>query len=109
MCALCGVLGAQDHWTDSAGAPGAFARRSEMHTRQRERQARTRVLNAVLRHYGLSLSDWSGNAYILSSRTGRTQVVDTLGQLWPAAERLSGRRCDPLEDGLLGALGPTLG
>jgi hypothetical protein len=109
MCSLCGVLGGERHWTDRAGAPGAFAGSGEWHARARERQARARLLNAVLRHYGLSLSDWSGNAYILSSRTGRTAIVEHPGQIWSAAERLSGRRCDPLEDGLLRSLGQGLG
>ena len=104
MCALCGVLGRQGHWSESDAAPAAFEARRETHSRQRERQARTRLLNTVLRHYGLSLSDWAGNGYLLSSRTGRTEIFEDLGRLWSAAERLSGKRCDPLDEQLLAAL-----
>ena len=104
MCSLCGMFGPQDHWTDSAGNRAAFAGRAEVHTRQRERQARTRLVNLVLEHYGLELSDWSGNAFVLSSRTGRRVIVNDLAQLWSAAERLTGRACDPLDERLVGAL-----
>ena len=51
-----------------------------------------------------SLRDWSGNAYLLTSRTGRTAIVDTIGEIWSAAERLSGRACDPLDESYLSAL-----
>ena len=104
MCALCGVLGGAVHWTESAGAPEAFAARREPHTRQRERQAQAAVLNAVLRHYGLGVGAWAGAGWQLSTRTGRSEMVDDLGRLWRAAERLSGKSCDPLDEGLLAGL-----
>jgi hypothetical protein len=104
MCALCGVLGGKGDWSDSASAPAAFAGRAEPQTRLRERQARTRILNSVLKHYGVGIRDWSGNAYVLTSRTGRTAIVDTVGQIWSAAEQLSGRTCDPLDENYLRTL-----
>ncbi len=104
MCSLCGVIAGHGHWTESANAPAAFSGRAETHTRLRERQDRRRVLNAILRHYGLRLADWSGSAYVLTSHTGRTAIIDNLGQLWSEAERLSGRPCDPLDERLLSAL-----
>ena len=82
MCALCGVLGGKGHWSDSASAPAAFAGRAEPQTRLRERQARTRLLNVVLKHYGIVVSDWSGNAYLLTSLTGRTAIVETISEIW---------------------------
>jgi len=104
MCALCGVLGGKGHWSDSASAPAAFAGRAEPQTRLRERQDRTRILNAVLKHHGVAVKDWSGNSYLLTSLTGRTAIVDTIGELWSAAERLSGRTFDPLDEKYLGSL-----
>jgi hypothetical protein len=104
MCALCGVLGGKGDWSDSASAPAVFAGRAEPQTRLRERQARTRILNSVLKHYGVAIRDWSGNAYVLTSRTGRTAIVDTVGQIWSAAEQLSGRTCDPLDENYLRTL-----
>ncbi len=104
MCALCGVLGGKGHWSDSASAPAVFAARAEPQTRLRERQDRTRILNAVLKHHGVSVKDWSGNSYLLTSLTGRTAIVDTIGELWSAAERLGGRAFDPLDEKYLGTL-----
>jgi len=104
MCALCGVLGGKGHWTDSASAPAAFASRFEPQTRLGERQARTRLLDVVLKFHGITVKDWSGNAYMLISRTGRTAIVETVAEIWPAAERISGRACDPLDQHYLAAL-----
>ncbi len=104
MCALCGVLGGKGHWSDSASAPAVFARRAEPQTRLRERQTRVRILNSVLKYHNVVAKDWSGNAYLLTSRTGRTAIVDTVAEIWPAAERLSGRTCDPLDEQYLSAL-----
>jgi hypothetical protein len=104
VCSLCGIIGGRDHWTDSSASPAAFSSRRERHTWHRERQTRTRLLNTVLRPYGLSLKDWSGTAYILRSRTGQTAIVNNLGELWREAERLGHRVCDPLDADLLAAL-----
>jgi hypothetical protein len=101
MCGLCGVFGGKGHWTDSASAAEAFAGRKEPQTRLRERQTRTRVVNAVLKQHGVIVKDWSGNTYLLTGRTGRTAIVDTVGEIWPAVERISGRACDPLDEALL--------
>jgi hypothetical protein len=109
MCALCGVLGGKGHWSDSASAPAAFAGRAEPQTRLRERQARTRLLNLVLKHYGVVVRDWSGSSYLLTSRTGRTAIVETIAEVWSAAEGLSGRSCDPLDEGYLAVLANSAG
>ena len=83
-----------------SGAIAPAPRRSlpaatEPQTRLRERQARTRILNAVLKHHGVVVKDWSGNSYLLTGRTGRTAIVDTVGEIWAAAERISGRVVRP--------------
>ena len=106
MCSLCGILAGRGHWTESASSPEVFAGRSEACTAGRERQQRTRILNAVLRHYGLSLSDWTAGKSVLRSFTGRTALVENVGELWPEAERLAGRPLDPLDPALLAAVEP---
>ena len=63
MCALCGVLGGKGDWSDSASAPAVFAARTEPQTRLRERQGRTRILNAVLKDHGVT------------SKTGRVILI----------------------------------
>ena len=104
MCSLCGVLGGRGHWTESGSSPDAFASRREEVTRRRERQERIRLANRILDHYGLKLADFSGGAYVLSTRTGRSKIVDNLAEVWIAAESMTGRECDPLDPGLLGGL-----
>ena len=104
MCSLCGVLGGRGHWTESASTPEAFTSRPDPTTRRRERQARTQIANRVLTHYGLSLKDWNGSSYILSTKTGRTVIVDNLSEVWIAAEALVHGECDPLDEGLLAEL-----
>jgi hypothetical protein len=84
MCGLCGVFGVAGHWTD--GSAGTRA----------ERQHRIDVANRYLALRGLKLAEWSGR-FTLSGPTGGLEVVDHFGTLWPAAERLTGRPCDPLD------------
>ena len=55
------------------------------------------LLNRVLSHYGLSLSDWAGSVYTLRDAKGRSAVVTDIGSLWSEAEKLAGRPLDPLE------------
>ncbi|MFP6725531.1 MAG: hypothetical protein VCB63_01665 [Alphaproteobacteria bacterium] len=105
MCALCGVLGGRGHWTDSAAAPEAFAARQQVHTRARERQQRTRLVNKILRHYGLHLGNWSGGGHLLRGRTGRTAIVNNLSEMWAATENLTRSEFDPLDEDLLRSLG----
>ena len=96
MCSLCGVLGSAEHWTDAAARESAYSRNADPVARRRERARRVRVANLVLAQFGLSVADWQGAALLLSTRTGKTEIIADLGHLWPAAERLSGRPCDPL-------------
>lgn len=104
MCALCGVLGGSDHWTDAAARPGVYSRVADPLQRRRERIRRVHVANRVLAHYRMQLADWQGSAFVLSTATGKTAIVDNVSHLWAVAEQLSGQRCDPLDPTLLGRL-----
>jgi hypothetical protein len=104
MCALCGVLGGSDHWTDAVERPGVFTRNTDSTSRRRERMRRVAGANRILRHFGMSLTDWQGASFLLSTRTGKTEIVDNLAHLWARAEALSGRACDPLDAALLARL-----
>jgi hypothetical protein len=97
MCSLCGVLGGNEHWADAVARPGVYTRNADPIGRRRERIRRVRIANQVLAQFGMALSDWQGAAFLLSTRTGKTEIIADLGHLWPAAERLSGRVCDPLD------------
>jgi hypothetical protein len=104
MCALCGVLGGLEHWTDAVARPGIFTRNTDPAARRRERMRRVAAANRVLAYYRMDLADWQGSAFVLSTATGKTQIVDTLAHLWAAAERLLGRPCDPLDPELIAQL-----
>ena len=97
MCSLCGVLGGNEHWADAVARPGVYTRNVERIDRRRERANRVREANRILAAYALSLSDWQGSSYVVASRTGKSEVIEDLGHLWPAAERMIGRPCDPLD------------
>ncbi len=97
MCGLCGILGGGEHWTDRPGEAG---------DRRRQRLRQVALLSRVLRPYGLTIEDWQGRSFLLGNRTGRTEIVDNISALWPAAAKLLGRRLDPLDPALLAALDP---
>ena len=101
MCSLCGVLGGNEHWADAVARPGVYTRNVELIDRRRERANRVAAANRILSAYALSLFDWQGSSYVLASRTGKSEVIEDLGHLWPAAERMIGRACDPLDPDLI--------
>jgi hypothetical protein len=95
MCMLCSALVGEHHWSDlDDNAP---ARRSE-------RRLRRRLLDHILKHYGMGLRHWAGYGYVLMRPGGGTELVGTIAGLWAAAERGSMVRCDPLDEGLIAAL-----
>ena len=101
MCALCGVLGDAEHWTGAVTRPGVFTRNTDPASRRRERIKQVAEANRILHHYGMTVADWQGSAFVLSTATGKTELVEDLGHLWAAAEKLLGRPCDPLDPDLI--------
>ena len=96
MCASCGYPAAPGHWTDAGATdPGE---------RMRARFRRARVLNAVLRAYGLTAHDGGLIPGIqIATLSGAQANVDDLAGVWVAAERLAGVPVDPLDTRFLGA------
>lgn len=103
MCSLCGVLGGNEHWADAVARPGVYTRNVERIDRRRERAKRVRIASAMLAPFGLTISDWQGASFVLATRTGKSEIIEDLGHLWSAAERLCGRPCDPLDPGMIAA------
>lgn len=102
MCVLCGQLVTDLHWTETRFDATAVGSAASETPRRRQRFRRARLVDRVLHHYALSVrDDWSSTSYLVANRKGAMELVQHLGQLWPAAERLAGRRLDPLDDGLL--------
>lgn len=90
MCGLCGVFGVAEHWADGSGNSAA------------EAQHRVTVGNSVLSIFRLKLSEWQGR-YTLTGPTGGSAIVDNFGSLWQAADRLTGKFCDPLDPEVIAA------
>ena len=101
MCALCGVFAGPGHWSDATARAGIYTRNHTPQERRRERANRIRIANVILKTYGLRLEDWQSQAYVLRTLTGKSEVFESLNHLWPMAEKLTGRRCDPLDEELL--------
>ena len=104
MCSLCGILGGNEHWADAVARPGVYTRNVERIDRRRERAARVTAANRILSAYALALSDWQGSSFVLANRTGKSEMVEDLGHLWPAAERMIRRDCDPLDPDIIARL-----
>ncbi len=105
MCSLCGVLATAAHWTDAPAQSEALPDGAPPPARRQERYGRIALANRILRYYGLKLSDFQGQSYLLRSATGRQELVPDIVGIWAAAEKLAGRPCDPLEPDLIAALG----
>ena len=108
MCALCGVLGASNHWTDAAARAGTFTRNTDALARRRERARRVLAANRVLAAFSMRLADWQGSAFVLSTATGKREIVSDLGHLWAAAERLRGAACNPLDPAVVARMAGRL-
>jgi hypothetical protein len=103
MCSLCGVLGGNEHWADAVARDGVYTRANDPIARRRERANRVRIANCVLSHWRLKLTDWQGTSFLLSTLTGKTEIVADLGHLWSAAEKLHGGPIDPLSPEVIAA------
>jgi hypothetical protein len=90
MCSACGFPAAPGHWTE-AGLANAS-------DRLRARFRRAQVLQAILPAYGLTAHDGGqGTGIQLSTLSGNHVIVRDLAEVWTAAERLAGRKIDPLD------------
>lgn len=90
MCLNCRFPSTREHWTEAGAATAG--------DRLRNRFRRCAVLRVALERYGLSAhDDGATNGIAVSDRTGRTQIVDDVAELWIVAERLCGRPVDPLD------------
>lgn len=101
MCVLCGEFVMNIHWTDSRqGNPSdslVVAGNETQRIRQRERTERVCLANRLLQFSGLKLEDWSGSKYVLRDRKGNALIIQDVGGLWPAVEKMLKRKLDPLD------------
>lgn len=98
----------QVHWTDRSPAAGstgaAVVGGDQLRSYRRERLHRAKLANKLLFHFGLKVEDWNGSKFLLSDRKGRQEIIEDLGGLWSAVEKLAGRKLDPLDPALVGKL-----
>ncbi len=87
-----------------SASPEAFGGQGAVRPRRQERFHRVKLINEILKVYALRLDDWQGRSFILTSRTGKTEIVDNLMALWPAAEQMIGRPLDPTDPAMLACL-----
>lgn len=96
------------HWTDQGSHDKEFSNTiivgELQRDRMRDRLRRVYYLNRILSFYGLNLADWNGSKYLLADKKGNQQIVNDLGDLWPAAQKMASNRLDPLDPGLLSYL-----
>lgn len=105
MCVLCTGAILQVHWTDRRTSEGSvIPGEDQLRYHRRERLHRASLANKILCHFGLKLEDWNGSKFVLSDRKGRQEIIDDLGGLWPAAEKLVGYKLNPLDPYLIGKL-----
>lgn len=96
MCAFCGLFGNNN--------PSWLEVRPDNAPMRAARLSRIRRANELLSIFRLTLTDQQGAYYILSGATGKTEVINSLSETWVAAERILGKRLDPLSENLLGQL-----
>jgi hypothetical protein len=101
MCSLCGILGCDDHWTNAVDRPGVYTRNADRQQRRTDGARRIAAANQVLSFRRLSLAEWQGRSYVLSTATGATTIFDALSHLWPEAEAMASRGFDPLDPELI--------
>src|SRR5207245_6999437 len=99
MCAFCGALVQERHWAD--GPERRDPEAEEAASWRQRRQAQVALVNRILCQYGLEVRDWNGHLFVLSNRTGQSEVVTHLATLWRTDECLWTTHCAPLISDLL--------
>lgn len=98
MCGMCGLWGGrEDHWSDVSKLPGG---RPSEHSVTRSRQAQATLLTRFTRP-GAVVRDWGSTAWLVEGRSGGTEIVASLGEVWAAVARLTGKPLDPLDLALI--------
>lgn len=92
MCGLCGALGGEDHWTISTMDPEAAH-----HERRRVRAYRVALINRVLASWRVQVEDFQATSYILTTATGKREIVQDLGGIWQQVESMTNGELDPLD------------
>lgn len=101
MCILCGELVAALHWSDLNSSNATISVGETQGDRLKSRLKKVKYANEILGFYALKLSEWQNSKYILTNKTGKSVIVNDLGDLWSKAQEMLGRNLDILEPKLL--------
>ncbi len=105
MCAIVRTFWAARSTGPTPSPDPASSPATRMRHRADAMTSQVAAANRVLRHYRVNLADWQGTALRrLDRNEGKTEIVDNLGHLWTAVERLIGKPCDPLDAELITAM-----
>lgn len=109
MCILCGELVSSFHWSDITFTEqkATISVGESAGERKKARLKRTKLLNEILRFYGLKIDDWQGSKFVLCDKKGQSVIVNDLGDLWDKAKDLAKREIDALDSNLHTFLGAT--
>lgn len=97
MCEVCAIFGAGEHWSDFSRVRNEQFPFGDIQHYRDERKQRLALLNRCLAAFGVTCTDWDGEATALHDAQGRFRLAPTLGDVWEQAEQLSGRIIDPLD------------
>lgn len=103
MCEVCAHFGAGEHWSDHGRPRDIMQPFPDIRHYRRERARRIAFINALVEGAGCTCSDWDGDAFEVTDALGRSVIAPSLNDLWPAIEKLSGKRIDPLSPAFIGA------
>lgn len=92
MCGLCGVIAEQRDWSDGI---------SKDIPKRQERYRKIKIINQILKYYGVNVSDFQGVNYLLQNKTGKMAVVNGLSALWSEVHLMINRDIDVLDDQFL--------
>src|SRR2546427_11731375 len=95
MCTLCGGVEQARHWTDRLQGTASSEAEEPAAWRQ-GRQLQIALANRILSQHGLAVRDWDAHTFVLSNRTGQSELVSRLAAVWGPAERRGRCRCAPL-------------
>lgn len=101
MCAFCTLFSAEGHWSEAPTDAASAGEPVSPRDRRLERTRRVAILNRILDYYGCAIEDWAASKYIVRSRRGQAELIDSLPQVWAAVEKIAQRPVDPLEQALI--------
>src|SRR3989442_16035641 len=104
MCTLCGGVEQARHWMDRLEGTASSEAEEPAAWRQ-GRQLQIALANRILSQHGLAVRDWDAHTFVLSNRTGQSELVSRLAGGGGTPPGFRRRRCGAPKPGPLSPLG----